>query len=235
MLLMRRDHQSIEIEQGASKASGMADITIATYQTLARGDSGRLAKFSPDQYKAIIVDEAHHSAAKSYLSILNHFDSRILSTHHRDDDLWSGGHPPASAISPAPGGSTADDPTDWPTPTLLPLVDSAPRTLDEHGKVCVPIIGFTATFSRADGLALGKIFQQIVWHAGWLDMIKAGWLCALRFTTVQLGSLFDPSQLPSSSSGDFNQNALSKMVNTEAITQLTLKTWRDKAAGESGC
>lgn len=55
---------TVEVEQGArNNASGVADITIATYQTLLRPE--RLAKFQPDRMKAVIVDEAHHAAAPS--------------------------------------------------------------------------------------------------------------------------------------------------------------------------
>ncbi|KAJ3525726.1 hypothetical protein NM688_g8361 [Phlebia brevispora] len=61
---------NIEIEQGGEhNASGLADLTIATYQTLCRPE--RLAKFDPQNLKAIIVDEAHHSVASSYLRILS--------------------------------------------------------------------------------------------------------------------------------------------------------------------
>ena len=39
----------------------------------------------------------------------------------------------------------------------------------------VPIIGFSATFSRHDGLALGSVFDRIVYHRDFLDMIKEQW------------------------------------------------------------
>jgi ATP-dependent helicase IRC3 len=42
-------------------------------------------------------------------------------------------------------------------------------------KHSVPIIGFSATFSRHDGLALGSVFDQIVYHRDFLDMIKEQW------------------------------------------------------------
>jgi superfamily II DNA or RNA helicase len=42
--------------------------TVATYQTLL--EAGRLLKFSPQGLKAVVVDEAHHAAAPSYVSIL---------------------------------------------------------------------------------------------------------------------------------------------------------------------
>jgi hypothetical protein len=45
----------------------------------------------------------------------------------------------------------------------------------EEGNVCVPLLAFTATWHRADGLALGKVFEKIVWHGDWLDMIRGRW------------------------------------------------------------
>ena len=39
----------------------------------------------------------------------------------------------------------------------------------------IPIIGFSATFSRHDGLALGSVFEKIVYHRDFLDMIKEQW------------------------------------------------------------
>jgi ATP-dependent helicase IRC3 len=39
----------------------------------------------------------------------------------------------------------------------------------------IPIVGFSATFSRHDGLALGSVFQRIVYHRDFLEMIKEQW------------------------------------------------------------
>ena len=39
----------------------------------------------------------------------------------------------------------------------------------------IPILGFSATFSRHDGLALGSVFEQIVYHQDFLQMIKDQW------------------------------------------------------------
>jgi ATP-dependent helicase IRC3 len=39
----------------------------------------------------------------------------------------------------------------------------------------VPIIGFSATFSRHDGLALGSVFDRIVYHRDFLEMIREEW------------------------------------------------------------
>lgn len=39
----------------------------------------------------------------------------------------------------------------------------------------IPIIGFSATFGRHDGLALGSVFERIVYHRDFLEMIKEQW------------------------------------------------------------
>lgn len=105
---------SVEMDQSASVATGDADVTIATFQTLIR--PGRMSKYDPADFKLLLVDEAHHAAARSYVDILAHFDPSI----HGEQDSVTGSK--------------------------------------------VPIVGFSATFSRHDSLALGKVFEEIVFH-----------------------------------------------------------------------
>ena len=62
---------------GNIHASGNADITVASILSIVSPD--RLAKFRPEQFKLILVDEAHHIVASSYLKVLEHFDLRNLS------------------------------------------------------------------------------------------------------------------------------------------------------------
>lgn len=54
-----------------SKASGMADITVASVASLQKTE--RLAKYRPDTFKLVLVDEAHHIVAPGYLKVLSHF------------------------------------------------------------------------------------------------------------------------------------------------------------------
>lgn len=56
---------------GKLQASGVADITVASIQSLCSGD--RLAKFQPERFKLVLVDEAHHIVAPGYRNILSHF------------------------------------------------------------------------------------------------------------------------------------------------------------------
>ncbi|KAL1951850.1 hypothetical protein VTO73DRAFT_999 [Trametes versicolor] len=173
----------VEIEQGKHHASGTADLTVATFQTLLR--SQRLEKFRAEYMKALIVDEAHHAAAPSYRRILSHFDPNIKN--------------PDEAFEP---------------PVL------------SHR---IPILGFSATFSRHDGLALGSVFERIVYHRDFLEMIKEQWLCNVRFTTVRAN--IDLSQVTvNSRSGEFNPTSLSHVVNTNSVNELVVRSWLDKAA-----
>jgi len=61
----------IEIEMGAKHASGNADITIASVQSIISGD--RMSKFDPKKFKLVLIDEAHHATSNSYTSTLAHF------------------------------------------------------------------------------------------------------------------------------------------------------------------
>ena len=63
--------KSIEIEMGKNHASGDADITVASVQSITSGE--RLSKFIPRRFKLVLVDEAHHIVAQRYLDILKHF------------------------------------------------------------------------------------------------------------------------------------------------------------------
>ncbi|OMH86093.1 putative mitochondrial ATP-dependent helicase irc3 [Zancudomyces culisetae] len=63
----------VELEQGSNRASAAADVVVASVQTLARCDGERLRLYNPAFYKCIIIDEAHHATANSYLKIIEYF------------------------------------------------------------------------------------------------------------------------------------------------------------------
>ena len=56
---------------GSLNASGLADITVASVQSVVSGE--RLLRYDPSRFKLLLVDEAHHIVAPSYLDILRHF------------------------------------------------------------------------------------------------------------------------------------------------------------------
>lgn len=160
---------SVEVERAASQASGVADVTVASIKTIAQ--KKRLAKFNPDDYKLIIVDEAHHAPSSTYVRLFDHFGA-----------------------------------------------------LDTKSRVAVA--GFTATMYRNDSKALGRMFDEIIFHRDLMDMIKSNWLCPAKLTTVS--TELDMSQVPTSgkgSSGDFKEEILSQMVNTVQGNDLVVNTW----------
>jgi ATP-dependent helicase IRC3 len=66
--------KSIDIELGSSHASGAADITVASVQSIMSKD--RIEKYDPARFKLVLVDEAHHITSAQYLSVLEHFGLR---------------------------------------------------------------------------------------------------------------------------------------------------------------
>lgn len=164
--------KNVEVEMGSSSASGVADITVASVASLVSGE--RLLKFDPDRFKLVLVDEAHHIVAPSYLEILRHFN-------------------------------------------LIQDIQKA-RTV---------LVGVSATFSREDGLSLGKAIDHIVYHKDYLDFIQDDWLSNLIFTTVKTGA--DLSKVRSSR-GDFQTGSLSKAVNTQENNALIVRSWLAKAS-----
>ena len=65
-----------EKEKASESSSDMWPVTVGSVQTLMR--ESRLARFSSNHFRTVIVDEAHHSLADSYQKILNHFDADVL-------------------------------------------------------------------------------------------------------------------------------------------------------------
>ncbi|KAI0971355.1 P-loop containing nucleoside triphosphate hydrolase protein [Xylaria arbuscula] len=163
--------KTVEIEMGNMHASGQADITIASIQSITSGD--RISKFDPSLFKLVLVDEAHHIVAPGYLRTLEHFG------------------------------------------------------LDQKRGDSPNLVGVSATFSRFDGLRLGAAIDEIVYHKDYVDMIGDKWLSDVIFTTVE--STADVSTVKSGANGDFQPGELSKVVNTDQINEITVRSWLAKA------
>jgi superfamily II DNA or RNA helicase len=62
----------VGIEMAGSESARQHKVVIASVQSLVR----RLWRFSPEDFDVIVCDEAHHSAASSYLKVFDHFRLR---------------------------------------------------------------------------------------------------------------------------------------------------------------
>ncbi|CZR62239.1 probable 51.5 kDa protein [Phialocephala subalpina] len=89
------------------------------------------------------------------------------------------------------------------------------------------LVGVSATLSRFDGLRLGAAIDQIVYHKDYIDMIGERWLSDVIFTTVHTKA--DISKVKKGPSGDFQPSELSRVVNTESVNDLTVRSWLEKA------
>ncbi|KAG0297233.1 hypothetical protein BGZ98_000660, partial [Dissophora globulifera] len=72
---------TVTIDQGVRNADMDADVIVASVQSLGRLGSARLPRYNPKEFKCIIIDEAHHAAAESYMRILQHFGANKPNTH----------------------------------------------------------------------------------------------------------------------------------------------------------
>lgn len=81
-----------ELERADQRASPDAKVVVGSIQTLVR----RTANFAQDAFSHIIIDEAHHVAADTYQSILNHFQQAkvlgVTATPDRADKKALGEH-----------------------------------------------------------------------------------------------------------------------------------------------
>lgn len=68
-----------------------------------------------------------------------------------------------------------------------------------------PVLGLTATVERGDQLALGEVFEEVVYQLQLLEAIRQGWLVDLRFQRVVLNVDFDAI---TTVHGDFHQGQL---------------------------
>ncbi|KAK3839759.1 MAG: hypothetical protein J3R72DRAFT_447501 [Linnemannia gamsii] len=71
----------VSIDQGKRVADMTADVIVASVPTLGRAGTTRILKYNPQDFKCIIIDEAHHAAADSYGRILEHFGAHVPNTH----------------------------------------------------------------------------------------------------------------------------------------------------------
>lgn len=163
-------NSTIDVEMSHHHASGAADITVCSLQSLVR----RLDKYDKDRIKLIIIDEAHHAAAKTYIEILENFDA-----------------------------TSADSK--------------------------VVVVGFSATLFRRDGLQLASVFDHIVFHKDYLSMMRDGYLCSAKLTTVTMDNISLKGIKLTGPDGDFAISQLAERVNTTAANNASVGAWMDRA------
>ncbi|KAI9478196.1 MAG: P-loop containing nucleoside triphosphate hydrolase protein [Benjaminiella poitrasii] len=99
---------------------------------------------------------------------------------------------------------------------------------DEKGKKKL-LWGCTATVKRHDGLALNQVFDKIVYHVDFMDMIEQRYLSQMRVTMIQTN--VDLSAVRHTKV-DFVLKQLSSVVNTDARNKVIVSSWQKYAQEE---
>ena len=73
---MRTTGLEADVEMAGSHASLHAPVVVASVQTLMREQ--RRSRWPRDHFGLIVVDEAHHTLADSYLGTLRYFDQNAF-------------------------------------------------------------------------------------------------------------------------------------------------------------
>ena len=63
----------VSVEQAGRSADPDCDVVVASVPTLGRKGSKRLQRLDPDRFFLIVVDEAHHATAATYIRVLEYF------------------------------------------------------------------------------------------------------------------------------------------------------------------
>lgn len=112
------------------------------------------------------------------------------------------------------------------------IVDEAHHsTSSQHEKIITTlreqnpellVLGMTATSTRADGTALDRVFDEIVYEKNIFDLVDAGWLVPPKNFLVTLDLDLDKVKVKD---GDFVKAQLSKLMNTAHVNRAVVQSW----------
>ncbi len=91
------------------------------------------------------------------------------------------------------------------------------------------LLGMTATPRRTDGRSALDVFDEIAFEISRAELEDLGYLVPMQYFTVQSDLRLDRVRM---SGGDFQVNALSRVMDTPAVRALTLKAWLEAAEGK---
>lgn len=124
----------------------------------------------------------------------------------------------------------------WPSTTFgLVIADEAHRsTSDMYAEIfahfgSAKLLGLTATPSRADGVALGNVFDATAFEMPMLTAISEGWLVPLRIKTAVTD--FDPKALRTVA-GEVDPKSVAKEIVRSGLLLEAASTLAELSAGE---
>ncbi|TXH55028.1 MAG: DEAD/DEAH box helicase [Desulfurellales bacterium] len=96
------------------------------------------------------------------------------------------------------------------------------RAIREHFSGARRVVGFTATPRRADGEALGEVFESCAYERDVLWGIDDGWLTPMRFRVAAVDAL-DLSEVRMNAKGDFLDKSLTEILIRQQVVDTICK------------
>lgn len=153
------------------------DVVVASVQSLTR--EARRAELAAAGFRLVIVDEAHHGVANTYMSIL-----RDLGCF--DEDPMTGAY----------------------------------------------ALGVSATLGRADRVALGQVWQEVVYRRDIVPMIREGYLVNVKGIRVKVDGL-DLARVKRTG-GDYQDRALSEAMHAALAPAAVARAYVEHAKDRAG-
>lgn len=198
----------VAIEQAERRASTHVDVVVASIATLAAMKFRRLERLLRRmKFRIVVVDEAHHSAARTYRQALSRL--AFLPPMASDEDL------------------TALD-LERAVESDVQAMEQALKGWDRIAPKDQLLIGVTATPNRSDEVGLGCVYQTIAYSYALKDAIRDGWLVPITTWVVETSTSLDDVKTRGE---EFVQRDLSKAVNTDARNLKALAAWKEQAEG----
>lgn len=170
-------HLRVGVVKGPRREIRGRDVIVASVQSLTRAE--RRAELAAAGPRLVIVDEAHHAVANTYMAVLR--------------DL----------------GCFEEDPM-----------------------VGAYALGVTATLGRSDRVALGQVWQDVVYKRDIVAMIREGYLVNAKGVRVRVEGL-DLSRIKRTG-GDYQDAALSEAMHEALAPSAVARAYAEHAKDRSG-
>jgi superfamily II DNA or RNA helicase len=190
----------VGVEMAARRYAPMDDVVVASVQTLTAGAGHRLARLNVDDFRIVVVDEAHRTAASTYQRVLRHFG--LVPPHELHAGVVAESPLAAEARTRVRGWWSAN----WPNRLLM---------------------GVTATPDRSDAVGLEWTYREVVFDRDLRWYIDRGYLAPIRGVLVKTDVSVDSVKRIA---GDFAQAQLARLINTPARNGIVVRGWQQAAA-----
>lgn len=217
----------------AERHSNGEKVVVASIQTLAARKNRRLKELDPTGFSCVIIDEAHHSAARSYIHLLEHFGlypdtspeearaAELRAEINELDVLFN-----SELLTPWQYRTQAEPKREEVKALKVQL---AQRTIDFKPDASAPLLlGWTATPARTDKVGLESVYDEIIYQRTIREMIEEGWL--VNLSGLRCATDIDLSGVHTAR-GDYIEHELSEAVNTHERNEQIVNTYIREASG----